>query len=97
MFYSETLVAVTPASRTTAACLRSGGVYDDLSAFHGLAVELLDCSLGFSLCFHLDESKAALSSGITIGRDGDRYNLSGLCKQFFQVSLIQAEGDVPHE
>jgi hypothetical protein len=57
-------------------------------------MEILDSSIRRFLSFHFDERKSARTPRITICHNADGFHRSDLGKDFFQILLGHAEGQV---
>jgi hypothetical protein len=87
--------AAEPATRRT---LFTGtcDVHRKRPAFYFMAVELLDCLLGFVAICHRDEGKAARTTGEFVEDDFNDADGADLAKQGFEILGGTGEGKIPH-
>lgn len=105
---TATAVAATTAFTATAAATvgaaeasrtlftRTGFVHDDGATGHGLTVEAIDGSLGFSVGAHFNETKTLGAAGFTVHHDLGRGNGAKLGKCVLQILIAHGIGQIAH-
>ena len=101
--FSLPAVAAPTAAAATAATAATGTsgprprfVDGDVAATEILAVEGLDGGPALGLVGHLDETKPARSTGVTVGDDVGPGHLAVRSKESLQLTLTGLEGEIPH-
>jgi hypothetical protein len=94
---TTTTAAEAATTATTAACARftRASFVDSQSATVKLtAIEVLDRRIGSFLRFHFDKRETARTTGVTVSHNVRRFDSADLGKNFFQILLRHAEGQI---